>query len=128
MGRVPFLTAALLLIPLSLAAQEKPPEPHPFWDRTNIVLHVANATAQTIDGYATQHALRRNRRELNPVARPFARQGWSGQAVYSFGLGVGGTLAASYLLHRMGYHKQERLAPLIIATPTAISAGFNFRF
>jgi len=128
MGRAALLMAALLLVPLSLAAQENPPAPHPFWDRTNIVLHVANVTAQTIDSYATQHALRRNRKELNPIARPFAHQGWSGQAVYSFGLGVGGTLAVSYLLHRMGYHKQERLAPLIIGTPTAVSAGLSLRF
>lgn len=129
MGRAVLAVAALLFVPALLSAQEdRPAERHRFWDRTNITVHLVNAAAQSFDSYSTQHALRHYRRELNPIARPFVRQGWRGQAVYSFGLGVGGTLGVSYLLHRAGYHRQERLLPLVVATPTSISAGFNLRF
>ncbi len=50
------------------------------------------------------------------------------QVAYSYGIGVGGTLAVSYLFHRMGQHKRERITPLIVATPTAVLGGLNFRF
>ena len=48
--------------------------------------------------------------------------------MYSYGVGVGGTLAASYFLHRLGHHKWERLTPFIVATSTGIVGGLNFRF
>ncbi len=120
------LITVLLMLPSVAMAEE---EDHPFWDRANTRLLLLNVAAQSLDAYSTQRALRRdNTREFNPLARPFAERGWKGQVAYSYGIGVGGTLAVSYLFHRMGQHKRERITPLIVATPTALIGGLNFRF
>ncbi len=120
------LACMLILAPSTAMAKE---EDHPFWDQANTRLLLLNLAAQSLDGYSTQRALRRdNAYELNPFARPFAERGWKGQVAYSYGIGVGGTLAVSYLFHRMGQHKRERITPLIVATPTALLGGLNFRF
>ena len=120
------LACMLILAPTTAMAEE---EEHPFWDRANTRLLLLNVAAQSLDAYSTQRALRRdNTHEFNPVARPFAERGWKGQVAYSYGIGVGGTLLVSYLFHRMGQHKRERITPLIVATPTALFGGLNFRF
>jgi len=120
------LVIVLLLLPSVVLAEE---EEHPFWDQANTRLFLLNVAAQSLDAYSTQRALRQdNTSEFNPLARPFVNRGWKGQALYSYGIGVGGTLAASYLFHRMGQHNWERITPLIVATSTAILGGLNFRF
>ena len=120
------LACMLILAPTTAMAEE---EDHPFWDQANTRLLLLNVAAQSLDAYSTQRALRHdNTKEFNPLARPFAERGWKGQVAYSYGIGVGGTLAVSYLFHRMGQHKRERITPLIVATPTAILGGLNFRF
>ena len=118
------LVTLLMLSPHGLKAEEK----HHFWDQTNVSLHLLNLAAQSVDAYSTQRGLSRGGVELNPIARPLVGEGWKGQVAYSHGLGVGGTLAASYLLHRFGRHKWERITPILVATPTGIMGGFNFRF
>ncbi len=120
------LACMLILAPSTAMAEE---EDHPFWDQANTRLLLLNLAAQSLDAYSTQRALRHdNTREFNPLARPFAERGWKGQVAYSYGIGVGGTLAVSYLFHRMGQHKRERITPLIVATRTALVGGLNFRF
>ncbi len=120
------LACMLILAPTTAMAEE---EDHPFWDQANTRLLLLNVAAQSLDAYSTQRALRQdNTKEFNPLARPFAERGWKGQVAYSYGIGVGGTLAVSYLFHRMGQHKRERITPLIVATPTALIGGLNFRF
>ena len=120
------LACMLILAPSTAMAEE---EDHPFWDRANTRLLLLNVAAQSLDAYSTQRALRHdNTKEFNPLARPFAERGWKGQVAYSYGIGVGGTLAVSYLFHRVGQHKWERITPLIVATPTALIGGLNFRF
>ena len=120
------LAAVLILSPSAVLAEE---EDHPFWDQANTRHLLLNVAAQSLDAYSTQRALRHdNTREFNPFARPFAERGWKGQVAYSYGIGVGGTLAVSYLFHRRGEHKWERITPLIVATPTALMGGLNFRF
>ena len=120
------LACMFILAPSTAMAEE---EDHPFWDQANTRLLLLNLAAQSLDAYSTQRALRRdNTREFNPLARPFVERGWKGQVAYSYGIGVGGTLAVSYLFHRMGQHKRERITPLIVATPTALVGGLNFRF
>ncbi len=116
--------ALLVLFPLMANGQEQ----HPFWDRTNIRMHLLNLAAQSVDAYSTQKALRRGAKEINPIASPFANRGWKGQVIYSYGIGVGGTLAASYLFHRWGLHKHERITPILVAAPTGVMGGLNFRF
>ncbi len=119
------LACMLILAPSTAMAEE---ENHPFWDQTNIRLHLLNLAAQSVNAYSTQRALSRFASEMNPIARSLVNLGWKGQVLYSHGFGAGGTLAASYILHRMGLHKRERIFPLLVATPTGILGGLNFRF
>ena len=120
------LVLALLL--LSSAAVLRAEEGRRFWDRTNLRLHLINVAAQSIDAYSTQRSLGKGTRESNPLARPLVNHGWKGQVAASYGFGVGGTLVASYLFHRFGHHRLERITPVIVAAPTAVAAGVNFRF
>ncbi len=122
---IALLACMLILAPSTAMAEE---EDHPFWDQANTRLLLLNLAAQSLDAYSTQRALGRDATEMNPIARPFVTRGWKGQAIYSYGIGVGGTLAASYLLHRIGQHKRERITALVVATPTAILGGLNFPF
>ena len=123
-----FLLVAALLCFLFLApALSAQQTTHRFWDKTTIILHSANAAAQTADAISTQRFLRLGYEETNPLARPLVTNGWKGQVAASYGVGVGGTLLGSYLAHRKGWHKFERLIPVLVAVPTGIVAWHNFR-
>ncbi|MFQ5663243.1 MAG: hypothetical protein ACE5HL_05395 [Terriglobia bacterium] len=103
------------------------PELHPFWDKKNLGLHGVNLLAQGLDYWSTRTLIERGYREMNPIVRPFAKSD-AAMAAYSFGLGFGGTLATSYLLHRAGRHRWERLVPTFVVGTTATAVALNFRF
>src|SRR5579871_5252309 len=102
------LLALALLSGASAMAQVQPDEIRDpiFWDRGNVIIHSTNFAIQTADAFTTRHILdHHNGRERNPWARQFVAHGWAGQATYSWGLSVGGTILTSYLLHRAGHHR-----------------------
>jgi hypothetical protein len=109
------------------AGEPRIQEPHAFWDRKNVSLHGANLVFQSLDYASTRRLIKQGYDEMNPMARPFAGND-AAMAAYSFGVGFGGTLAASYFLHRKGRHKWERLVPAIVVGTTATAVGLNFRF
>lgn len=124
------LLVALLLCSAALAQFEPGAfHKHKFWDKKNVAIHSANFAMQTADAFTTRHVLdRHNGRERNPWARQFARYGWGGQAAYSWGLSVGGTVLTSYFLHRVGHHRWERILPMIEIGYTAGTVfGMNLR-
>lgn len=124
------LGACLLLSMPGLAQIEPAHIHHPrFWDEENVAIQAANFALQTADAITTRHVLDRHHGvERNPWARQFVRQGWAGQAAYSWGLSVGGTIATSYLMHRSGHHRWERILPLIEIGFTAGTVfGMNLR-
>ena len=116
------LLCFLFLAP-ALSAQQTT---HRFWDKTNIILHSANAAAQTADAISTQRFLRLGYEEKNPLARPLVTNGWKGQVVVNYGFGVGGTLLGSYIAHWKGWHNLERLIPVLVAVPVGALAWHNF--
>jgi len=118
----------MIAFPLNLFAQENP-QSHRFWDKTNIILHSSNAFAQAVDASVTQRDLQAGLKEHNPLARPLVEMGWGGQVAYSFGIGIGGTLALSYIAHKKDWHKLERLIPLSVsASTTAVRIKYGIRF
>ena len=125
------LLVAVLLCCSPLLAQFEPGEfhNHQFWDKWNVAIHAGNFAMQTTDAFTTRHVLdRHNGRERNPWARQFVTQGWAGQAAYSWGLSVGGTIVTSYFLHRTGHHRLERILPMIEIGYTAGTVfGMNLR-
>lgn len=125
------LLCALLLCWASAFAQLEPVDlhHHKFWDKPNAAIHSVNFAMQTADAFTTRHVLdEHNGVERNPWARQFVTHGWGGQAAYSWGLSVGGTILTSYFMHRTRHHKMERLLPMIEIGVTAGAVfGMNLR-
>lgn len=126
-----FLLVLPLLLGSSALAQIQPVDfhNHKFWDKKNIAIHSANFAMQSLDAFTTRHVLdQHNGIERNPWARQFVSRGWGGQAAYSWGLSVGGTVLTSYIMHRTGHHKLERILPMIEIGYTAGTVfGMNLR-
>ncbi len=114
----------LLILPLCCTAED-----HSFWDKQNIVYHSINGTVQTIDFLVTDHDLSLGEKEHNPLARPLVERGTGGRIVYSYGVGVGGTILISYLAHKKGWHKVERLIPISVSVSTmSVRIYYGIRF
>ncbi len=96
---------------------------HNFFDRTNVLLHGVNITAQALEFYSTERVINRpGIGEANPLGQ--SRRG----RIALKSMGVAAPMGLSYLLHRAGHHKAERFMPVILAVPTGVAAGLNFRF
>jgi hypothetical protein len=113
--------------PLSNGLLLSAPRPqHRFLDRTSLALHSWNVAAETYDAITTRRALGGQPiHELNPFGALFVNHGWGGQAVFSYGFGVGGPMLTSYLLHRTGHHKLERWVVAINALGSTTAGSWN---
>jgi hypothetical protein len=111
-----FLAMMFLMLMSSLHAhaQQLPeaPAPHRFLDKSNILLLASTATTISLDGLSSQYCQRWGSREMNPIARPFIynRIGDAAYMSVSYGLLVSGM----YMAHRRGWHRVERLVPLLV--------------
>ena len=85
-----------------------PEAPHRFLDWRNKVNLTILGALIAGDGITTQRNLANHAHELNPLARPLVEHGWAGQLAAS-ALGYGSALGLSYMFHRAGHHKLERL-------------------
>lgn len=112
----------LLLLILSLPAfgQDVPEAPsHSFFNRGNEIRMGVIAGLVAADGITTQHILNVDHgSEMNPLVRPLVTKGAPGQAGASL-LGYAFSLGSSYLLHRTGHHRLERL---MLNTTIAVEA------
>jgi hypothetical protein len=110
----------LLVSSSPLLGQNVPEAPsHSFFNRGNQVRMGLIAGLVAADGITTQHILSSdNGRELNPMVRPLVIRGASGQAAAAV-LGYGLSLGTSYIFHRTGHHKLERL---MLNTTVAVEA------
>lgn len=112
--------------PPELALVSAPRPEHRFFDKTNLALHGWNLAAESYDAITTRRALNGQPiHELNPFGALFVNRGWGGQAVFSYGFGVGGPLLTSYLLHRTGHHKLERWVTAINAMGSTGAGTWN---
>lgn len=120
------LVCACLFPSSSVVAQELPYErEHVFWDQTNIILHSAVATVAATDFWTTRRVMSRGGTELNPLARPFAS---SDGTFAAFKMGnVATCVGLSYVLHRRGWHRWERLLPAVAIASDGIATSLNLR-
>jgi hypothetical protein len=82
---------------------------HRFFEHGNKLRLGVIAGLIVADGISTQHILGVDHgSEMNPLVRPLVEKGASGQVAASV-LGYGLSLSGSYLFHRTGHHKLERL-------------------
>jgi hypothetical protein len=81
--------------------------------------------AELADTVTTQHLYAHCLgHEANPLAKPFVDAGWGGQIAE---LGIMSTLELliRYGIHRLGYHRIERLLPVGFALESGVSAYHN---
>jgi hypothetical protein len=84
---------------------------HKFWDKENGVLFAASAAFSAADFAVTRANLQSGGRDLNPVVRFFGPS-TAGLAVNFAGETVG-VIGVSYLLHKTGHHKLERVFTMV---------------
>jgi len=100
---------------------------HKFWDKHNRILFVANTTLSAADFGVTRSNLQDGGRELNPFARAMGSS--TPALALNFAGEVAGTVAISYLFHKAGHHKLERITSCVNigASAAAVSYGFVHR-
>lgn len=99
----------------------KPAEPHRFFDRENMIGFSIHAAVRAVDATQTCVAISHGAHETwLPI------KGCAGIAAYSLSM-VPAQIGTSYLLHRRGYHKLERLSPYMWAAPSVAGIGVSMR-
>ena len=103
------------------------PESHKFWDRENKVLFAATTAAAAADFAVTYQNLQSGGKELNPVTRLFA--GSTAGLALNFAGQTTGVMGLSYLFHKTGHHRLERLTPVVNfgASAFAVAYGLSHR-
>jgi hypothetical protein len=100
---------------------------HRFWDRENRVLFTATGIAATGDFLVTRANLASGGRELDPVARLFT--GSTPALACNFALQTTAVVGVSYLFHKTGHHRLERLTSVmsVTASSSAVAYGLSHR-
>jgi hypothetical protein len=104
--------------PAVVAAPASEIREHKFWDRENWALFATSAAFSGADFAVTRANLQSGGRELNPVVRVFGRS-TPGLAV-NFAGETAGVIGLSYLFHKTGHHKMERVVSMV---NIGVSAG-----
>jgi hypothetical protein len=99
------------------------PGAHPFWDRKNRTLFAVNGVVAGADFFVTRRNLGRNGTELNPVARMFT--GSTPGMAANFAMETGGVVGVSYLFHKTGHHKLERMTSYINLGASAFAVSYG---
>jgi hypothetical protein len=94
-----------------------------FWDRDNGLLFAAVGASAAADFCVTRANLASGGRELNPVTRVFA--GSTTGLAFNFVGETVGTIGISYLFHKTGHHKLERLTSVVDISMSAGAVGFG---
>ncbi len=102
------------------AVIQSPPPVRRFLDGKNIGLFALNAAIMAADLATTRRALEQpGTREVNPLMQ--SPESMVAVKVAAVGTGVG----ISYLMHRSGHHRAERLVPILFGIPSGIAAIHN---
>jgi hypothetical protein len=104
-----FSMAATPVMPVTTTPRET--VAHRFWDRENSILFVANAGFAAADFAVTYSNLQHGGKELNPVTRIFT--GSTPGLAANFAMETGGVIGVSYLFHKTGHHKLERISSIV---------------
>jgi hypothetical protein len=99
------------------------PIAHKFCDRGNRLLFFAVGALNTADFAVTRNNLANGGRELNPLVRPFA--GSTAGLAANFSAQTAGAIGISYIFHRTGHHRLERITPLVNIAGSAVAVGYG---
>jgi hypothetical protein len=98
-------------------------EEHKFWDAKNTALFSTVAAFSAADFVVTHNNLSNGGRELNPLTRPFA--GSTAALAANFAGETAGVIGVSYMFHRTGHHKLERLTPIVNFGMSAFAVSYG---
>ncbi len=98
---------------------------HRFWDRENSILFATSAAFSAADFVVTRNNLRNGGQELNPVTRIFS--GSTAGLAVNFAGETAGVVAVSYLLHKTGHHRIERVVSILNIGSSAGAVMFDLR-
>jgi hypothetical protein len=115
------------LISVVARAQVLPdgPSEHYFWDTANKLLFASHGVLEAVDFGITHHNLSDGGREMDSMGKALCESGTAGQLVF-FGGRMVGVVGISYLLHRTGHHKLERVFPVYASGDSAYGVGYSF--
>jgi len=120
------------MFPASPAAMEpvvpvivemKAPDRHRFWDRENSALFLTVGAFAAADFCSTRANLASGGKELNPITRVFS--GSTPGLAANFALETGGVMAVSYLFHKTGHHRLERMTSFVNISASAYAVGYS---
>jgi hypothetical protein len=84
---------------------------HRFWDKTNRSLFIAAAASNFADFGVTRMNLQNGGQELNPIVRGLGRS--TPALAMNFAGETAGALSLSYLFHKSGHHRLERMVSIV---------------
>lgn len=97
--------------------------PHRFLDGENKVLFGAVGASAAADFFVTRANLANGGQELNPLVRGFS--GSTAGLAANFGLETASVVAISYMFHRTGHHKLERLTSFVDIGGSLSAVGYG---
>ena len=110
-------------VPSAHPAAEPPLPPHPFWDRTNILLFSGVGVFRGLDYASTRNFQARGREEvLIPDDVVNNSAGFAALEVAGTATSVG----LSYWMHRIGHHKIERWISIVHIGVTGFGVARNY--
>jgi hypothetical protein len=95
--------------------------PHRFFDRANLIGIAIHAAVRTADAAQTCASINAGAHEAW-----LPMKGCPAIAGYSLSM-VPAQIGSSYLMHRRGHHKLEKLMPYLWAVPSAVAIGVSAR-
>jgi hypothetical protein len=102
---------------------QEAPHRHSFWDRKNCALFAGTAALSAADFYVTRRNLANGGAELNPITRVFGRS-TAGLAV-NFSAQTASVIGLSYLFHKTGHHRLERITTLVNMSASATAVSYD---
>lgn len=99
------------------------PSQHRFWDGTNKALFFSHVALEAADFGVTHRNLSQGGREMNPMARPLCESGTLGQLAF-FGGRIAAVGGVSYLFHKTGHHRLERM--FMVAASADSASGVTY--
>jgi hypothetical protein len=114
----PPLPPSLLRIP-----DKTSPHLHRFWDAENRILFACVAASGAFDFAVTRANLQSGGQELNPIARIMGAS--TPGLAFNFTAETAGVIGVSYLLHKSGHHRLERITAIANSNASAAAASYG---
>ena len=110
-------------LPVMKIALPEAPSQHKFWDNENRALFVTVAALNIADFAVTRANLQNGGRELNPVTHILS--GSTAGLAVNFAGETAGTVGLSYLFHKTGHHRLERITSMINIGASGIAITYS---